>query len=72
MVHSIRDWQADIVMTHRPNDYNPDHRYLGILVQDRAFMVTVPSYDLNAPAVEPNPVFLYLFDPFPNAVSVPA
>ena len=40
----IRDWKADIVMSHRPNDYHPDHRYTGVLVQDAAFMVTVPFF----------------------------
>ena len=35
----IRGWQADLVMSHRPNDYHPDHRYTAILVQDAAFMV---------------------------------
>ncbi len=40
----IRQWNADIVMSHRPNDYHPDHRYTGVLVQDAAFMVTVPFF----------------------------
>ena len=39
----IREWKADIVMSHRPNDYHPDHRYTGVLVQDAAFMVAVPK-----------------------------
>lgn len=64
MVRLIREWRADIVMGHRPNDYNPDHRYVGVLMQDAAFMVTVPYYDLNTPPVEPNPVFLFLRDGF--------
>ena len=64
VVRLIREWQADIVMGHRPNDYNPDHRYVGVLMQDAAFMVTVPYYDLNTEPVEPNPVFLYLADRF--------
>ena len=64
MVRLIREWRADIVMGHRPNDYNPDHRYVGVLMQDSAFMVTVPFYDLNSPPVEPNPVFLFLSDGF--------
>src|SRR5215471_21189919 len=34
----IREWKADIVMSHRPNDYHPDHRYTGVLVQDSAYM----------------------------------
>jgi hypothetical protein len=35
----IREWNADIVMGPRPNDYHPDHRYTGVLVQDAAYMV---------------------------------
>src|SRR4051812_7314244 len=38
----IREWRADVVLSHRPNDYHPDHRYTGVLVQDAAYMVTVP------------------------------
>lgn len=64
LVRLIREWRADIVMGHRPYDYNPDHRYVGVLLQDAAFMVTVPFYDLETDAVEPNPVFLYLSDRF--------
>jgi N-acetylglucosamine malate deacetylase 1 len=30
----IREWKADLVLSHRPNDYHPDHRYTGVLVQD--------------------------------------
>ncbi|HTG44761.1 MAG TPA: PIG-L family deacetylase [Verrucomicrobiae bacterium] len=40
----IRRWKADVVMSHRPNDYHPDHRYTGVLVQDAAYMVTVPFF----------------------------
>src|SRR6202022_2376534 len=46
----IREWKADVVMTHRPNDYHPDHRYPGVLVQDSAFMVGVPHF---CPDVKP-------------------
>ena len=31
----IREWKADLVISHRPWDYHPDHRYVGILVQRR-------------------------------------
>lgn len=67
----IRQWQADVVLTHRPNDYHPDHRYTGILVQDAAFMVIVPSFCPDVPALRQNPVFLYLEDGFqkPNPFS---
>ncbi len=60
----IRAWQADIVISHRPNDYHPDHRYTGVLVQDAAYMVTVPNFCPEVPALKNNPVFLYSWDRF--------
>ena len=60
----IRDWKADIVMSHRPNDYHPDHRYTGVLVQDAAYMVTVPGFCPDVPHLEKNPVFMYYGDRF--------
>lgn len=67
----IREWQADIVMCHRPNDYHPDHRNVGILVQDAAYMVTVPFFCPDIPHLTKNPVFLYFEDRFqkPNPFS---
>lgn len=60
----IRHWNADVVITHRPNDYHPDHRYTAILVQDAAYMVTVPFFCPDVPAIKKNPVFLYASDGF--------
>ncbi|MBU6400748.1 MAG: PIG-L family deacetylase [Verrucomicrobia bacterium] len=60
----IREWQADIVMSPRPNDYHPDHRYTGVLVQDAAYMVTVPFFCPDVPALKHNPVFMYYPDGF--------
>jgi N-acetylglucosamine malate deacetylase 1 len=60
----IRQWQADIVIAHRPWDYHPDHRYTGVLVQDAAFMVTVPFFCPDTPVLAKNPVFLYSSDRF--------
>ncbi|MGB5665811.1 MAG: PIG-L family deacetylase [Maribacter sp.] len=64
VIREIRKWNADIVIAPRPNDYHPDHRYTGILVQDAAYLVIVPNV---APDIEPlkaNPVFLYSEDRF--------
>lgn len=64
VIRKIREWNADVVIAPRPNDYHPDHRYTGVLVQDAAYMVTVPNV---APDVKPlvkNPVFLYFEDRF--------
>jgi LmbE family N-acetylglucosaminyl deacetylase len=60
----IREWKADVVMGHRPNDYHPDHRNAGILVQDAAYMVTVPFFCPDVPYLKKNPVFLYFEDRF--------
>jgi LmbE family N-acetylglucosaminyl deacetylase len=64
IIRLIRDWQADIVIAHRPWDYHPDHRYTGVLVQDAAFMVTVPFICPDTPPLTKNPVFLYSSDAF--------
>ena len=64
VIKEIREWQADIVIAPRPNDYHPDHRYTGILVQDAAYMVAVPSVVPGTPALKNNPVFLYFQDFF--------
>ncbi len=63
-VRLIREWKADIVMGPRPNDYHPDHRYTGILMQDAAYMVTVKFFCPDVPQLAKNPVFLYLSDGF--------
>jgi len=60
----IRDWKADIVLGHRPNDYHPDHRYVGVLVMDAAYMVTVPFFCPDTPHLDRNPVFLSYQDNF--------
>jgi N-acetylglucosamine malate deacetylase 1 len=67
----IRDWQADVVISHRPNDYHPDHRYAGVLVMDAAYMVQVPFFTPEVPPLTRNPVFLFSEDRFlkPNPFS---
>lgn len=60
----IREWNADIVISHRPWDYHPDHRYVGVLVQDAAYMVAVPHFMPLVSPLKKNPVFLYSSDRF--------
>lgn len=60
----MRQWDADIVIGHRPNDYHPDHRYVGVLMQDAAYMVAVPFFCPDTPPLRRNPVFLYSSDRF--------
>ena len=71
IIRQIRQWNADLVLAPRPNDYHPDHRYTGILVQDAAYMVVVPNIAPDTPALRRNPVFMYFQDGFqkPNPFS---
>ena len=64
IIRKIREWNADVVIAPRPNDYHPDHRYTGVLVQDAAYMVSVPNVAADTPPLRKNPVFLYFQDYF--------
>jgi LmbE family N-acetylglucosaminyl deacetylase len=64
IIRQIRQWNADLVLAPRPNDYHPDHRYTGVLVQDAAYMVVVPNIASDTPALRKNPVFMYFEDGF--------
>jgi len=64
VIKEIREWNADLVFAPRPNDYHPDHRYTGVLVQDAAYMVAVPNIEPEIPALRKNPVFVYYEDHF--------
>jgi LmbE family N-acetylglucosaminyl deacetylase len=64
IIRLIRAWNADIVLAPRTNDYHPDHRYTGVLLQDAAFMVLIPMVVTDTPPLKRNPVFLYYEDDF--------
>jgi LmbE family N-acetylglucosaminyl deacetylase len=68
VVRQIRTWQADLVLTHRPYDYHPDHRYTAQLVQDSAYLVVVPNICPDVAALRRNPIFAYLEDHFHKPV----
>lgn len=64
LVRLIREWDADLVFSHRPYDYHPDHRNVGLLVQDAAFMVMVPNFCPDTPRLTKNPAFFFFPDGF--------
>lgn len=64
VIRRIRQWDADVVILPRPNDYHPDHRNTGLVVQDAAYMVIVPNVASDTPPLKKNPVFLYCQDRF--------
>ncbi len=74
VIHLIRTFEPDLILTHRPNDYHPDHRYTSQLVQDAAYMITVPAVVPGTKHLLKNPVIAYLPDefqkPYPFAPTV--
>ena len=64
LIRLIREFQPDLILTHRPNDYHPDHRYTSQLVCDAAYMVTVPAVAPEVPALRDNPAIAYCADCF--------
>jgi N-acetylglucosamine malate deacetylase 1 len=64
IIRLIREKQPDLILTHRPNDYHPDHRYTAQLVQDAAYTVTVPGSVALTPHLKVNPPILFMSDRF--------
>ncbi|WP_435156903.1 PIG-L deacetylase family protein [Haladaptatus sp. DFWS20] len=64
LIRRLRTFRPDLVLTHRPNDYHPDHRYTAQIVRDAAYLVTVPNVCPTTAALDENPVFAYLSDTF--------
>lgn len=60
----IRQFKPDLVFTHRINDYHPDHRRTGTLVQDASYLIRVPAICPSVPALSHTPVILSLQDGF--------
>ncbi len=64
VIREIRRFAPDLVLTHRPYDYHPDHRAAGQLVQDATYLVTVPNVLRDTPALFRDPVVAYMPDLF--------
>jgi len=60
----IRNFMPDIVISHRLCDYHADHRAVAQLVQDSAYLITVPLFcpEYKVPAVRP--VYMFSHDKF--------
>ena len=64
LIRMIRSFKPDLVLSHRPQDYHPDHRNLGQAVIDAAYLLTVPAICPDVPYLTKMPVFGALFDKF--------
>lgn len=68
LIRIIREWNADVVIGHRPWDYHPDHRTAGTMVQDCSVLVIVPNVVPDVTPLKVNPVFLYTQDNFKKPI----
>jgi LmbE family N-acetylglucosaminyl deacetylase len=64
VIRTIREFQPDVIVCHRINDYHPDHRYTGVTVQDACYMVMVPNVLPNAPVPAREPAVIFMSDKF--------
>lgn len=64
LIREIRTFAPDAVFCHRTNDYHPDHRNAGLLVQDASQLIIVPNFCPDAPAPRRNPVIFFYDDGF--------
>jgi LmbE family N-acetylglucosaminyl deacetylase len=64
LIQLIREVKANLIITHRPNDYHADHRNTSLLVQDAAYLICVPNVVPFTPRLESNPVIVYHQDHF--------
>jgi LmbE family N-acetylglucosaminyl deacetylase len=60
----IREFNPDLIIAHRTNDYHADHRASGQLVQDATYLLTVPHTCPETPAMRYMPVVMYNEDAF--------
>lgn len=64
VIRELRQFRPDLVLTHRPDDYHPDHRAVGNVVRDASYMVTVPAIVPEVPILRRDPVVAYMPDRF--------
>lgn len=64
LMRQIRKFAPHVILTHRTNDYHPDHQACGKLVMDCAYLVNVPLVCPDTPCPPHTPVILSVWDPF--------
>lgn len=64
LIREIREFHPDVLFSHRTNDYHADHRNAAMLVQDASYLLIVPGYCPEVPAMRKMPTILYCWDRF--------
>ena len=64
LMREIRAFKPDMIFTHRPNDYHPDHRSTGTLVMDCSYLALVPNIVPDSPPLSKMPYIFHFYDRF--------
>jgi LmbE family N-acetylglucosaminyl deacetylase len=72
VIRAVREFGPDVIVTHRTNDYHPDHRYTGVLVQDACYMIMVPNVAPTVPVPDRAPVVIFMADKFTKPYPIQA
>ena len=68
LVRLVRRLEPDLIVTHRPNDYHPDHRVTSQLMMDASYLLAVPSIAPDVAPMRRRPVICYCWDDFKDPV----
>ena len=66
LIRYIREYNPDLIISHRTIDYHADHRAVAQLVQDASYILTVPHTCPDVPAMKKMPIIVYYEDRFKN------
>lgn len=69
-INLVRYCKADVILTHNPEDYNPDHELTSKIINDIAVMIPVEKIKTQAPAYDKIPIIAY-FEPVNGLGFVP-
>ncbi len=61
-INLVRYCKADVILTHNPEDYNPDHELTSKIINDIAVMIPIEKIKTKSPAYDKIPIIAY-FEP---------
>ena len=69
-INLVRHCKADVIITHNPHDYNPDHMLTSKIINDIQVMIPIAKIETEEPPCPTLPV-IYYFEPAKGMGFVP-